>query len=268
MTNLAPMELAGALWFQKSGQKLFAEERIQLLEQIHALGSITKAARAVGISYKTAWDLVNLMNNLADQPLVARSAGGKGGGGTSLTPEGIRLVEQFQIFTAEHRRFLENIGRLMDDSGNFYAFLKRISLKVSARNVLAGTITEIARGAVNALVSLQLKSGASLSATITNASLDFLGLRIGLDAYAIIKASSVMLGTDLHDSRISASNLLCGAISKIIEGPVNTEVELDLGGGTTLSSVITHDSAQELGLKEGHHACALFSASSIILGVA
>lgn len=74
------MELAGSLWVQKAGQKVFAEERIALLEKIHELGSITHAAKAVGISYKTAWDVVNLMNNLADRPLVERNAGGKGEG--------------------------------------------------------------------------------------------------------------------------------------------------------------------------------------------
>ncbi|GIS50793.1 MAG: hypothetical protein Ct9H90mP25_2270 [Gammaproteobacteria bacterium] len=50
-----------------------------------------RGAKSVGISYKTAWDRINMMNNLSDKPLVRRSAGGSGGGGTSLTELGKEL---------------------------------------------------------------------------------------------------------------------------------------------------------------------------------
>jgi len=262
-----PMELAGSLWVQKAGQKIFAEERIALLEKIHELGSITHAAKAVGISYKTAWDVVNLMNNLADRPLVERNAGGKGGGGTVVTEAGLEVIRQFHVFAEEHRRFLQNISQRIEGGGDLYAFLRRMSMKVSARNVFAGTVTAITRGSVNALVVLAMKGGASISSTITNASVDALGLEVGKDAYAIIKASAVLIGTDLHGKKLSAQNLLCGQVTKILDGQVNAEVELDLGGGNTLSAVITHDSLLKLGLEPGAHACALFEASSVILGV-
>jgi molybdate transport system regulatory protein len=261
------MELGGSLWLQKSGQKVFAEERIALLEQIGELGSITKAAKAVGISYKTAWDQVDLMNNLADQPLVARSVGGKGGGGTALTQAGVEVVQQFHVFDEEHRRFLDNIGSRMEAGDELYAFLRRMSLRVSARNIFAGRVTKITRGAVNAMVVLTLKGGASISATVTKASVDGLGLELGKEAYAIVKASSVILGTDLHAAKLSARNLLCGQVSKIIDGPVNAEISVDLGEGNSISAVITHESAAEMGLGVGSHACALFKASSVILGV-
>jgi molybdate transport system regulatory protein len=261
------MELTGSLWLQKSGQKVFAEDRIALLEKIHQEGSITKAAKAVGISYKTAWDQVDLMNNLADKPLVARSVGGKGGGGTALTQAGLEVVQQFHVFDEEHRRFLENIGSRIEGGDELYAFLRRMSLKVSARNIFSGKVTELTRGAVNAMVVLKLKGGARVSATVTNASVDGLGLKKGKDAYAIVKASSVILGTDLHGLKVSARNLLCGTVLKILDGPVNTEVTVDLGEGNSISAVITHESAAELGFREGSHACALFKASSVILGV-
>ena len=118
-----------------------------------------------------------------------------------------------------------------------------------------------------ALVALTLKGGASLFATVTNASVDALALEPGKDAYAIVKASSVILGTDLHDSKLSAHNLLCGSVTQIIDGPVNAEINLNLGEGNSLSAVITHESALEMGFRPGSHACALFNASSVILGV-
>lgn len=266
--NSAPqMELAGSLWVQKAGQKVFAEERIALLEKIHELGSITHAAKAVGISYKTAWDVVNLMNNLADRPLVERNAGGKGGGGTALTEAGLEVVRQFHVFAEEHRRFLQNISQRIEGGGDLYTFLRRMSMKVSARNVFAGRITTLSRGAVNALVVLTMKGGGTISSTITNASVASLELEVGKDAYAIIKASSVILGTDLHGMKLSARNVLCGKVTKVLDGQVNAEVDVDLGGGNTISAVITHDSVLKLGLQPGVHACAMFEASSVILGV-
>ena len=140
-------------------------------------------------------------------------------------------------------------------------------MKVSARNTFAGSVTAITKGAVNAEVTISLKGGIPLTAVVTNGAIDNLGLKTGGEAYAIIKASSVIIGTDLHDAKVSARNVFCGTIAKIIEGPVNTEVDVEIGGGNTVSAVITHESSTRLGLKVGGHACALFKASSVIIGV-
>lgn len=259
--------LEGNLWFQKSDNMFIGEDRIALLEKIDALGSINQAAKEMGISYKTAWFLVNMMNNLADKPLVERLTGGKGGGGTTLTAEGKRVIAQFRIMEEEHRKFLHNLQLRLGQPDTLYQFLRRISMKISARNVFNGTITSINKGAVNAEVALTLNGGTRITSIITNGAVDNLGLKEGMNAYAIIKASSVIIGTDLHDAKISASNLMCGTIVKIINGPVSTEVDVEIGGGNVVSAVITHGSATKLGLKEGGHACAVFKASSVILGV-
>ena len=259
--------LSGSLWFKRADDKFLGGERITLLEKVDELGSITKAAKAVGISYKTAWDTINMINNLAEKPLVDRLAGGKGGGGASLTAEGKKIVTQYKTIQEEHRKFLDNLEYRLGDTASLYQFLRRISMKVSARNTFAGTVGKITEGAVNAEVTLSLKGGVPLTAVVTNGAIDNLGLRVGAEAYAIIKASSVIIGTDLHDAKVSARNIFCGAIAKIIEGPVNTEVDVEIGGGNTVSAVITHDSAIRLGLKVGGHACTLFKASSVIIGV-
>ena len=140
-------------------------------------------------------------------------------------------------------------------------------MKLSARNVFPGTVSGIAKGAVNAEVSLTLKGGTPVTAVVTNASIDNLGLAVGKEASIIVKASSVIIGTDLHDAKISARNIMCGTVVKVIEGPVSAEVDVEIGGGNTISAVITHGSAKSLGIKEGGHACAIFKASSVILGV-
>jgi molybdate transport system regulatory protein len=140
-------------------------------------------------------------------------------------------------------------------------------MKVSARNTFAGTVTGITKGAVNTEVTLSLKGGVPVTAIVTNGAIDNLGLKTGAGAYAIIKASSVIIGVDLHDAKVSARNVFCGTIAKIVEGPVSTEVDVEIGGGNTVSAVITLGSATRLGLKVGGHACTLFKASSVIIGV-
>jgi len=261
------LELGGQAWLHKADCKFLGGYKITLLEKIDEYGSITKAAIAAGVSYKTAWDTIDLMNNLADKPLVERAAGGKGGGGTHLTAAGKKLLLELKILQEEHRNFLNNLSKKVGDADHLYQFIRMISMKVSARNVFSGKVTEINKGAVNTEVILTLKGGTSISSVVTNCSIDNLGLNVGKDAYAIIKASSILIGTDLHDLKISDRNIMCGKVIKIIEGPVNDEVDVEIGGGNTVCAIITHRSSKKLGLKEGGHACAFFKASSVILGV-
>ncbi len=65
---------------------------------------IAQAAKRIGMSYKTAWDAVDAMNNLADRPLVVRATGGKGGGGTHLTDYGKQVIAGYRLMEAEHRQ--------------------------------------------------------------------------------------------------------------------------------------------------------------------
>jgi molybdate transport system regulatory protein len=70
--------------------------KIQLLENIHTCGSISAAGRAMEMSYKRAWDLVDEINRICRQAAVQRQTGGKNGGGAILTPFGISLVARYR----------------------------------------------------------------------------------------------------------------------------------------------------------------------------
>jgi molybdate transport system regulatory protein len=70
--------------------------KIQLLEHIREFGSISAAGRAMDMSYKRAWDLVDEINRICRQPAVERQTGGKNGGGAVLTPFGISLVARYR----------------------------------------------------------------------------------------------------------------------------------------------------------------------------
>lgn len=69
-------------------------------------------------------------------------------------------------------------------------------MRLSARNQIKGTITAIQDGAVNAIVSLDIGGGNTMSATISMASVEELGLAVGKEAYAVVKATNVMVGVD------------------------------------------------------------------------
>ena len=252
---------------RRAEEAFLGGDRIGLLEAIDRFGSITRAAREVGVSYKTAWDTINAMNNAAERPLVERAAGGLGGGGTVLTSEGKETVRLYRVLQGEHQRFIERLEGRLGDVGHFYSLLRRVAMRVSARNVFLGKVAELRKGAVNTEVSLSLKGGETLCSVITNESAGILGLKPGMEAYAFFKASAVILGKDLHGAKVSARNLLCGTADRIVHGAVNAEITVVLRGGSVLTAIITDESAKHLLLAKGDHVCALVKASSVILGI-
>ncbi|WP_446900581.1 TOBE domain-containing protein [Burkholderia sp. YIM B11467] len=264
-----PLELGGELWLRAGEQTLGGATRIALLAAIGDTGSITRAAKAVGLSYKAAWDAVDTMNNLAGEPLVARSTGGKGGGGTTLTARATSLIAAFRTIEREHRRFIEAASAAVAGFDVDWALIGRIGMKTSARNQLFGKVASIVRGTVNDEVTLTLPGGQPVVAVLTHESADALGLQAGADACALVKASWVVLAADDGgpDLKVSARNQLHGSVESVTAGAVNSEVTLALDGGGTLTAVVTNDSVDALQLADGRRAIALFKASSVILAV-
>jgi molybdate transport system regulatory protein len=140
-------------------------------------------------------------------------------------------------------------------------------MKISARNILPGTVLGITKGAVNAEVVLSLRGRESIVAVITNASVDRLGLQRGTDAFAIIKASDVMVGKGLENAKLSARNILAGRVAELIEGAVNSEVAIELQCGTMLVASITKESVLALGLRTNDSVSAVVKASHVMVGV-
>ena len=261
------VSVAATLSLRRADKAFLGGDRIGLLEAIDRSGSITKAAREVGVCYKTAWDAVDAMNNAAERPLVERAAGGRGGGGTVLTDEGKETVRLYRVLREEHQRFVGRLEERLGDVGRFYSLVRRVAMRVSARNVFLGKVAAVRKGAVNTEVTIALKGGETLCSVITNESARVLGLKTGMEAYAFFKASAVILGKDLHDAKVSARNVLCGTVDRIAHGPVNAEVTVVLPGGSVLTAIITGESARRLSLAKGDPVCALVKASSVILGV-
>lgn len=140
-------------------------------------------------------------------------------------------------------------------------------MNVSARNVFKGEITALTEGAVNAEVELGLSGSDRIVAIVTAGSVQSLGLAVGKEAIAYVKAPWVMLLSGAPDVRFSARNQLAGTVSALNRGAVNSDVAITLAGGTVVHSVVTNEAVLELGLKLGEPATALIKASHVILGV-
>lgn len=261
------MQVDGRLWLTLNGENLAGNGRIELLKHIGTYGSMRQAALQMGMSYKAAWDAIDGMSKLVGEPLVERSTGGKGGGGTILTPRGERLITAFLLMKTEHQRFLHALSGQIEDFSETYQLIRKIAMKTSARNQFFGQVTAIKTGAVNDEIELELAGGDKLVAIITHESTEHLGLKVGIEAVALIKAPWVMVATGQDSLKLSARNQLAGQVVKLVEGAVNAEVVIQLAGGTTVVAIITNDSVQTLGLAEGVSATAIFKASHVIIGV-
>jgi molybdate transport system regulatory protein len=242
-------------------------KRIDLLQAIDAQGSISAAAKQLGISYRSAWDAVDEMNNLWESPLVAKRPGGAHGGGTQLTREGGQLIAGFKLMQQEYLRFTEGLSRNLDDFERFQQTIRRLTMRTSARNQFQGKVEMISTGPINTEVTLAINGKDRLSAIVTSESVDHLGLSLGSDAYALIKASFIILAPADDHYITSARNRLCGTIRELRHGPVSSEAIIELEGGKTLTAIITEESAKAMQIDQGSPVCALIKASHVILGV-
>lgn len=241
---------------------------IDLLEAIAQHCSINQAAKAVGLSYKSAWEHVETLNNLSAQDLVIRMVGGSGGGGTVLTDAGRQFLDKAQILRREFKRFMTFFAGNPTEALQALKTIRRFEMKLSARNIWAGQVTTIQTGAVNSVVAVALKGKDFIVSVITNNSVERLGLQPGTEVLAIVKASSVLVGRNLHQDQLSASNILTGTVANIVTGAVNDEVTIQLTGGSTVTAIITREGVQHLELVSGVEACAIIKASSVLLAVA
>jgi molybdate transport system regulatory protein len=97
----------GRISISKKAEPFPGYGRVALLERIKDYGSITKAAKSMGMSYRNAWELVASMNKLSKKPLVDRFTGGKGGGGTVVTEHGKKAIVLFWKLRSDLMAFLK-----------------------------------------------------------------------------------------------------------------------------------------------------------------
>lgn len=259
-------QIEAILALRGSNRSPVGRDRIALLEAVAAHGSITRAAQAVGLSYKAAWDALAAVNNLLPRPAVSAQAGGKHGGGAVVTEDGQALIAAFKML---EERFARAAALLAASASPLdpLTLIRSLGMKTSARNAFRCTVVDIRPGAVNSEVILRLTDGVTLAAVVTAESMEYLGIVKGQEVTALVKASFVMLAAGQECPPVSARNRIPGIVARRDDGPVSAEVILDIGGGKTIAAVVTRDGADELELIPGEAAWALFKASHVILAV-
>ncbi|MBO4913717.1 MAG: TOBE domain-containing protein [Oscillospiraceae bacterium] len=138
-------------------------------------------------------------------------------------------------------------------------------MKLSARNQFPGTVTKVNEGAVNGIVTIDV-NGTPVTSTISMAAIRELGLEPGQTAYAVVKATEVMVGLGEHLT-LSARNQFPGKVLGVEKGAVNSIVRIEALGGNTISATISNMAVEELGLKPGVEALAVIKATSVMVGI-
>ena len=249
----------------KLQQRLFADpRRISLLKQIAQTGSISQGAKNAGISYKSAWDAINEMNQLSEQSLVDRATGGKGGGGAVLTRYGQRLIQLYDLLAQIQQKAFDVLS---DDDAlpldSLLAAISRFSLQTSARNQWFGTVTGRDHQQVQQHVDILLADGSTrLKVAITAQSGERLGLDEGKEVLVLLKAPWVSVTRDPAVAAAADNQLAC-RINHIERGTEQCEVLMTLPDGQSLCATLPLNEAQTL--EEGAEVTAFFNADRIII---
>lgn len=239
-----------------------------LLAALDLTGSLQKAARVAGYSYKGAWLVLDAAAALTHAPLVRSAVGGRGGGGSRLTAEAQALLVAWRQLQTRHAGFLREQEAWLTAQPALDALLKRMAMQTTARNQFTGHISAVLPGPTTTRVKLALTGGdPDISAAMTTEAAQELQLAVGQEALALVKSSEVVLVTDFGGYRLSARNQLAGTIARVQRGAVSSLVGLTLPGGTTVTASVTNDAVDGLGLAVGQPATAVFKAYAVMLAV-
>jgi molybdate transport system regulatory protein len=240
-----------------------------LLEAIGRTGSITLAAQDLNMSYRAAWDAVQMLNNLFPKPLVRARPGGRSGGVAGLTPEGQTALATLRHVQSEIAITMERLGqRLAADSlPDLGLDSWRLAMRTSARNALRGVVNRLTPGVVVCQVGLKIEDGLELTAAISRRSVEILGLTEGSTAIALVKASLVTLSKTAAPSPRLGLNEIPGVVIAHESGANTCEVVLEIQDGKTLTATLTREQDKALNLALGDDALATIEAAHVILAV-
>lgn len=251
------------------------DKRIDILRQIGACGSISQAARAVGVSYKAAWQAVDTLTNLAGTPLVARAVGGAGGGGAQLTEAGHQLLAAADAM-AQARGAVLARWQATPHAG---PALARLAVRTSMRNQLPCVVDRLAVQGQIVCVHLRLEgdgavgdaAGAvALAARITRESAELLGLQPGLAVLALCKATAVRVERGGRAAPAPAAAAPAGTLrlpgraTRVVRGESGDEVSAELAAGLHMVGF----AAPHSGLRAGSAVVLVVEENAVVLALA
>lgn len=171
------------LSLENNSEGRVGEEGATLLEAIGKYGTIRTAARNLSISYKHAWTILKQLQNIAGEEVIEAKRGGKGGGGRStLTSSGRRLLGEYQRLNMGLRGVVKEEG-----------FWESLGLKLSTRNRLRGEVVKVEKNGLSAKIKIRVEAPSVITALITREAADDLNLKAGDQVEALIKATEVIV---------------------------------------------------------------------------
>ena len=257
------MKLDGRFWLTKDGESFLGSGRIELLKRIETTGSMNAAAKEMKMSYKAAWERVNSMNDLADKPLIEKKTGGKGGGGTKLTPYAYEMIQTYEKLDALHRQFIERFSEASDSPEHLAKILNRLFLTTSARNQVLCKISDIHSDNIYATITLELNNRQKLTSTITAISMNNLNLHVGDDVYAIIKSSDVQVFREAP-SEIETYNVIETELVSIESNKSKSELRLRVDDTKELVAMVSPQESE--GMRVGDKLYGVIKYNTIIIG--
>lgn len=234
-----------------------SDKRLEVLRRVAESGSISQAAREVGISYKAAWQAIDTLTNLAGVPLVARTVGGSGGGGACITSQGRQLLTLADALADARAAVLSRLDGLPLAAAS-------LGLQTSMRNQLPCRVESLSADEAQeptVRVAVRTAGDARLEARITRESADLLALREGVAVLVLCKATAVRIVGSSAVPPPEGEGFLSGSVERIAAGTVRDEVTLALPGGGRWVGFAAHPFRAETGTV-GY---AMMDASSLVL---
>ena len=140
-----------------------------------------------------------------------------------------------------------------------------IDMKTSSRNTFQGKITAIILGGLNDEVELTLASGEKIYGQLAHASAERLGLAVGGEAMALVKATEILLVSDNDDWDVCCRNQFTGKVVKLVRGFVNGEVVLQTPSGLELNATVSLEGINRLRVERGAAVTAVFKSSNVMI---
>ncbi len=250
-------DVDGSIWIKKDNRSFIGRGRVELLQNIQIHGSITKAAKSMKMSYKAAWDSVDIMNKLSNKPLVTKVTGGKGGGGTVITSHAKEIIHAFEEVSSLYRNYFETLS----DSFNEQIVDEEDEEPVFSR--LQGIICDKKNIKDNYEISIQLNCGQILTSIESKKFVVEKNLDIDDKINFLIETNNIVLTKEVLDN--SARNLLKGKVVKINDDGMNSNITIDCGEDDVIHAKITTASSNKLNITVDKTIYAQFKAYNITI---
>lgn len=235
-----------------------SDKRLQVLRALAGCGSISQAARNVGVSYKAAWQAIDTLGNLAGVPVVEKSVGGAGGGGTRLSAAGHALLHAADAMAQARGAVMQQLQACA------HPVVQRLGIQTSMRNQWPCLVEQVEVAGPLAQVHLRsTHAEIPVLARITAESAQLLGLQAQMPLLAMCKATAVEVQPQAADAA-RGPNTWLGHVNRVTVGALGDEVSVQMAAGVQWVGFAAAGS----GLRAGHPVRVHIPASAVVLALA